>query len=460
MTAIYVRQSVNKKDSISIESQIEKCLIETQGEYKIYQDKGFSAKTINRPGFLKMMEDVEQKKIDKIVVYRLDRFSRSITDFSKIWDILSQYHVDFISVNEKFDTASPMGRAMLHIIMIFAQLERETIAERVKDNYYMRAKNGAWAGGPAPFGFSIEKKMMSNKKVSCLVPNQYIFLIEKIFQIYAQKDASLGSVAKEINKISNQRKWDTVSISRILHNPVYVKCDNAIYEYYCGKHYIMSQPKEAFTGVQGGMIIGKYTENEKCFLLSSHKGILSSKLFLQCQYKLEKNNQIKNTGKGKYTFLSGFLKCGICGYSLKVVCSKGKRYFVCSGRTNYYIQHKTDYICLDAIEKAFEEETEKLFSSIENDFIKNNTEIIKIEKKIHHLIEALAEGNAVSKKYIYDEIEALEQKKNLIQKQYTNETTTKYHFSDMNDNQKKKMTKQLLEKIFVFSDKAEFYWKI
>ena len=150
MDAIYARQSVEKADSLSIQGQIDLCRQKAGKEVQIYPDKGYSGKNTNRPAFQRMMEDVERGQIQKIIVYRLDRFSRSIADFGRLWEILKQHDVEFVSINETFDTSTPMGRAMLNIIMVFAQLERETTAERVRDNYYQRAKLGAWPGGPAP----------------------------------------------------------------------------------------------------------------------------------------------------------------------------------------------------------------------------------------------------------------------------------------------------------------------
>lgn len=139
-TAIYGRQSVDKKDSISIEAQIGLCKKECTGEsnFKIYTDKGYSGKNTDRPKFRRMMQDVKSGLIDRVVVYRLDRLSRSITDFGHMWEGLNNFHVSFTSVSEKFDTETPTGRAMLYIIMIFAQLERETTTERVKDNYLVK----------------------------------------------------------------------------------------------------------------------------------------------------------------------------------------------------------------------------------------------------------------------------------------------------------------------------------
>ena len=155
MDAIYARQSVEKADSLSVQGQIDLCKKQAGEDFGVYQDRGFSGKNTNRPAFQRMMEDVEKGAIRKIIVYRLDRFSRSIADFGRLWEVLKKHGVEFVSINETFDTSTPMGRAMLNIIMVFAQLERETTAERVRDNYDQRVKLGAWPGGPAPFGFSV-----------------------------------------------------------------------------------------------------------------------------------------------------------------------------------------------------------------------------------------------------------------------------------------------------------------
>ena len=155
MVGIYARQSLDKKDSISIESQIDLCRqnFDDSDSYLVFQDRGYSGKNIERPGFQSMMDAVREGRIEKIVVYKLDRLSRNIGDFANLWTELDHYHVQFASVRESFDTSTPMGKAMVFIILTFAQLERETTAVRVKDNYYIRIKTGSWPGGPAPYGF-------------------------------------------------------------------------------------------------------------------------------------------------------------------------------------------------------------------------------------------------------------------------------------------------------------------
>ncbi|MCL2445479.1 MAG: recombinase family protein [Oscillospiraceae bacterium] len=145
--AIYARQSVDKKDSISIESQISFCEHETRGnEFKTYSDKGYSGKNLDRPDFEKLMEDIQQGLIKRVIVYKLDRISRSILDFSGLMIFFEKHGVEFVSVTEKFDTSTPVGRAMLNICIVFAQLERETIQQRVSDAYHTRSKKGYYMG--------------------------------------------------------------------------------------------------------------------------------------------------------------------------------------------------------------------------------------------------------------------------------------------------------------------------
>lgn len=152
--AIYARQSVDKKDSISIESQIEFCKYELKGgNCKEYKDKGYSGKNTERPQFQQLMRDIESGLVRKVVVYKLDRISRSILDFAKMMDFFQKYEVEFVSSTEKFDTSTPMGRAMLNICIVFAQLERETIQKRVQDAWYSRCQRGFKMGGKTPTGF-------------------------------------------------------------------------------------------------------------------------------------------------------------------------------------------------------------------------------------------------------------------------------------------------------------------
>ena len=119
--ALYARQSVEKKDSISVDSQLEYCRYEAHGnECLEYTDRGFSGKDTHRPGFEQMMRDIRSGRIKRVIVYKLDRISRSIVDFANMMEIFQKYHVEFVSSTEKFDTSTPIGRAMLNICIVFS----------------------------------------------------------------------------------------------------------------------------------------------------------------------------------------------------------------------------------------------------------------------------------------------------------------------------------------------------
>ena len=143
--AIYSRKSKFTGKGDSIENQIEMC--------KNYISGG----TIDRPQFKLMLQDAKRKRFDSLICYRLDRVSRNIADFSSLIEDLQTYNIGFISIKEQFDTTTPMGRAMMYISGVFAQLERETIAERIRDNMLQLAKTGRWLGGITPIGYESQE---------------------------------------------------------------------------------------------------------------------------------------------------------------------------------------------------------------------------------------------------------------------------------------------------------------
>ena len=163
---IYSRKSKFTGKGESIENQIELCrqyIAMHFGEdaaenVLVYEDEGFSGGNLERPQFKKMMKDSQKIAFAAIVVYRLDRISRNIGDFAKLIEDLGDRHIDFISIREQFDTSSPMGRAMMYIASVFSQLERETIAERIRDNMHELSKTGRWLGGTTPTGYASESE--------------------------------------------------------------------------------------------------------------------------------------------------------------------------------------------------------------------------------------------------------------------------------------------------------------
>lgn len=153
--AIYARKSVYRDNSDSVQVQIKSCkdyarLLYSNEElnFKIYdQDEGFSGKNTNRPSFQALMRDVRLGLLDVVMVYKLDRISRSVKDFSDTYEEMHSHDVAFLSVKETFDTSTPIGRTVMYILAAFAQLERENTSERVSDSMAALGASGKWTGG-------------------------------------------------------------------------------------------------------------------------------------------------------------------------------------------------------------------------------------------------------------------------------------------------------------------------
>ncbi len=348
--ALYARQSIEKKDSISVESQLEYCRYETHGKpYIEYIDKGFSGKNTNRPSFENMINDIYAGKIERVIVYKLDRISRSILDFTNMMEIFQKYHVEFLSSTEKFDTSTPIGRAMLNICIVFAQLERETIQKRVSDAYYARCKRGFYMGGRIPYGYRLTNTMIDNIHTSMYeeVPEESEQL-KLIYSMYADTDNSLGDIVRYLNEhnIKNRRgaNWNCARISEMLRNPIYVKADTDVYQFFQSQGANIHNPINDFMGYNAcylykGVSTTKkqYDLSDKEIVLAPHKGFIPSKIWLACRIRCLNNRQSTKTCKAKNSWLAGKIKCGNCGYALTIRKAKTKwaRYFVCSQAGNH-----------------------------------------------------------------------------------------------------------------------------
>ncbi|MCM1165409.1 MAG: recombinase family protein [Lachnospiraceae bacterium] len=344
MTAIYARQSVDKKDSISIDTQIDMCRRYCTDEYRVYSDKGWSGKNLERPDFRRLLGDIKSGRIDKLIVYKLDRISRSLNDFSNLMETFKRYGVEFASTVETFDTSTPIGRAMLGIIMVFAELERENILLRVKDNYYARGEKGLYLGGVPVYGFDKIPTKLNGIKTSVLIPNNDLATVEYIFSAYRESGSSLGRIVKELNGRGVPSPagalWDSSKLSRLLRSPTYVMADVEVYRYFRERGAKISNPVEDFTGERGCFLYGKREANERKYTdvhdhvlsLGLHDGVISSELWLDVQRKLDGNSQIKKGKSGSYSWLTGLIKCGKCGYAMRV---QDGEYFSCTGKANH-----------------------------------------------------------------------------------------------------------------------------
>lgn len=279
MIAIYSRKSKFTGKGESIGNQVELCRAYVRNifgaEYAercvIFEDEGFSGGNLLRPDFKRMMKDVRRHKFKAIVVYRLDRISRNISDFTGLIDELTRLDVSFVSIKEQFDTGTPMGRAMMFIISVFSQLERETIAERIRDNMHELAKTGRWLGGNAPTGFkseAVSKVTVDGKtrKSYKLVPiPEEAAIPQIIFDLYTERD-SLTEVEAELlrrkMKTKQGKNFTRFAIKAILQNPVYMTADAAAYDYFAERSAAVCFPRDAFDGTCGIMAYNR-TDQEK-----------------------------------------------------------------------------------------------------------------------------------------------------------------------------------------------------
>ena len=188
----YPRKSVYRDNSESVSVQAQLCkdyagiLFKDQDiTFRVYdKDEGFSGKNTNRPSFQELMADVKAHKLDIIMVYKLDRISRNVQEFSEMFATFQKYGVSFVSVKESFDTNTPIGRTVMYILAAFAQLERENTSERVADNMQALGTAGYWTGGRLPAGMTSIQKTVDGKKHSFLtVDEDRIGLVHTLYSL-------------------------------------------------------------------------------------------------------------------------------------------------------------------------------------------------------------------------------------------------------------------------------------
>lgn len=346
LVAVYSRKSKWTGRGESVENQVIMCkeyiekFIENarDAEIIVYEDEGYSGKNTKRPEFQKMIADMKKRHYDYLVCYKLDRLGRNIADLAMLIEELKQWETDFISIKEKFDTSTPMGKAMLYFSGVLAQMEREQIAERVRDNMVMLARDGRWLGGNTPLGFGTmeEKKVTVNgksKKSFRLKQNpEEIEFVKFIFQEYLKKQ-SLAKVVeyflKHDIKTKRGKDYTIMAIRDILTNPVYCTGDEEAYEYFWNLGCQVCFDKEELDGRKGLMSYAKTSsakyknkENppEKWIISQGiHEGVISGKDFVKVQKLLEINKHKGDSYRkvqNEIALLSGILYCS-CGHAMR-----------------------------------------------------------------------------------------------------------------------------------------------
>lgn len=325
--AIYTRKSNDENlvgEVTSIESQKSSCrhyIAANAGRKwrelaEEFDDPAESGKSLNRPAMQRLLKRIGEKKVDGVIVYKLDRLTRNSRDFHYLLDLFEKHNVAFISATESLDTKSPQGRLMTAIMVQFAQYDRELDVERSQDIHLSRARKGLWSAGLPPLGFDLVDKHL-------VVNDAEAEVVRAIFDLYL-KEGSTILVAQELNRRGLTRKlyktqngrpyggnpFDTDSVIRILRRKVYV-----------------------------GIITNERTRQE---FPGQHPRLIDLEVFNAAQKLLDLHNHRGgeiNHYRNKYGFLlKGLLRCGECGSSVtpyvKPKGGKNYLYYRCLAQKN------------------------------------------------------------------------------------------------------------------------------
>ena len=349
--AIYSRKSKFTGKGESVGNQVEMCKEYIRMHYgdkaaetaQVFEDEGFSGGNLNRPDFKKMMTLVHQRKFQAIVVYRLDRISRNISDFSGLIEELADLDVAFVSIREQFDTGTPMGRAMMYIASVFSQLERETIAERIRDNMHELAKTGRWLGGTTPTGYvseSVETVTVDGKTKKAfklkLVPEE-AQIVASVYRVYTETESLAATEAELIRrgiKTKTGIYFNRFSIKSMLQNPVYMIADSDARDYFLREKADLYAQPEDFDGVRGIMAYNRTNQakgkagtanpvDEWVVSVGLHPGIIPGKTWVAIQSTID-NNKVRayRQPKKNEALLTGVLYCR-CGSRMFPRLTKG-----------------------------------------------------------------------------------------------------------------------------------------
>ena len=304
--AIYIRVSTHwqiDKDSLKVQRRELIAYVELVlgiTDYEVFEDPGYSAKNTDRPDYQAMMERIRTGEFTHLVVWKIDRISRNLLDFAYMYDELKRLGVTFVSKNEQFDTSTAIGEAMLKIILVFAELERNMTSERVTAVMLSRANNGQWNGGRVPYGYSWDKE-----SGTFAVVEQEAKVANRMAELYEQYQ-SLLYVVKYMNDAGittrNGKAWTPTAVRKILTNPWNIG------------HYV-------YNVHSGGKGTEKRSEDEWITVEDHHPAILDERLFYRIKFLLTRNKRggvpaSKTYVRKNIHIFGGLLRCAKCGSNM------------------------------------------------------------------------------------------------------------------------------------------------
>lgn len=315
--AIYIRVSTKwqiDKDSLPLQrEELPKYAQIVLGikKYEVFEDAGYSAKNTDRPAYQQMMARLRTGEFSHVLVWKIDRISRNLLDFASMYQELKDYGITFVSKNEQFDTSTAIGEAMLKIILIFAELERNMTSERVTAVMLSRAEQGQWNGGKTPFGYSWDKE-----KGEFSVVESEATVVRLIYDLYRSVKSSL-KVAQTLNEkgISQRsgKPWNPVTVGIVLKNP-----------FYCGK--LRYNYRDEKKGLKNWSIKDK---SEWVVVDDHHPAIVSEEDWVGACKQLASNRRNEAGPNRAYTrvnthIFAGLLTCGYCGSNMSATIDRAR----------------------------------------------------------------------------------------------------------------------------------------
>ena len=291
--AVYTRKSTEdglEQDFNSLHAQREACeaYIRSQASEgwqlvkEQYDDGGISGATMERPALKQLLSDIAEGKVDIVVVYKIDRLTRSLMDFARMVELFDKNQVSFVSVTQQFNTTTSMGRLTLNVLLSFAQFEREVTAERIRDKIAASKKKGMWMGGPPPLGYDVDNRQL-------VINEQEAETVRSIYRLYLncdgvrdlQENLDLQGIRSKLRVYANGKTVGGVSLSRgmlyrLLSNPIYIGLVSHKDKTYEGQHHGII-PQDLWDAVQRKLADNRANRSSRAN--ASHPSLLAGLLF-------------------------------------------------------------------------------------------------------------------------------------------------------------------------------------
>lgn len=278
--------------------------------YRVYEDGGYSADSINRPALTELLQDVRDGKLHCVLAYKIDRLTRSVKDFHVLMDVFDRYGIKFVSITQSLDTHHPMGRLLRNILLDFAQFEREMTADRTRDKMQQRATKGLWNGGNVPYGYQNQGKRLAPHPIEAE-------RVQFMFHQYAQ-DASVARLRHNLYLRGwyprSGKYWGKMTLTYILSNPLY-----------CGKVKFSEQLHKG-----------------------EHEALIDEALYYKVQSLKPERTRVA-TRMERVFLLKGLLKCSKCESCMTPHYTQKRRKDGSINRIAYYrctkTMHQSNHVC-------------------------------------------------------------------------------------------------------------------